>query len=289
MEHNLKYSNIMKKNFNLLSMALVASSLVFVTSCDKNKDEEVKNENNDIVAVTGVSVNPTSGSLTIDETVTLKATVTPDNATDKTVTWASSAPGVASVDAGNGVVTGEAAGTAVITVTTKDGNKTASATVTVTAEPAATITIGDKTWYGGGFLAQVITDYHSLGILITETASALESYNLLYTDKSKLEYPIFEISINGYEGATGTFAYEDNNYILYSVDDYPGADFDGDGEPDMYMPQYTASAGTITITSVANGLVSGSATGTIDIGNGDITVSITFKYIPIQELTLGWE
>ena len=81
------------------------------------------------VPVTGVTLNKTSTSLYVGDTETLTATVAPDNATDKTVTWTSSNPSVATVE--NGVVTAVAPGTAVITVTTADGTKTATCTVTV--------------------------------------------------------------------------------------------------------------------------------------------------------------
>ena len=82
------------------------------------------------VSVTGVSLDKTELSLTVGGTETLTATVAPDNATDKTVTWTSSDSTVATVDQ-NGVVTAVAPGTAVITATTADGGKTASCTVTV--------------------------------------------------------------------------------------------------------------------------------------------------------------
>ncbi len=59
--------------------------------------------------------------------------VTPDWATTKTVTFASSATGVATVNSSTGVVTGVAAGTATITGTTTDGSKTDTVVVTVTA------------------------------------------------------------------------------------------------------------------------------------------------------------
>ena len=81
------------------------------------------------VPVSGVSLNKDSTSLTVGDTETLTATVAPDNATNRAVTWASSNPSVAKVE--NGVVTALACGTAVITATTQDGNHTATCAVTV--------------------------------------------------------------------------------------------------------------------------------------------------------------
>ena len=83
------------------------------------------------VAVTGVSVSPTSDSITVGEDLTLTATVEPENATNKTVTWSSSEATVATVE--DGVVTGVSAGNATITVTTEDGGFTATCDVTVTS------------------------------------------------------------------------------------------------------------------------------------------------------------
>ena len=83
------------------------------------------------VAVTGVSLNASSGELTVNGQTTLTATVEPADASNKTVTWASSAPTVASVV--NGVVTALAPGSAKITVKTADGGFTAEYTLTVKA------------------------------------------------------------------------------------------------------------------------------------------------------------
>ena len=63
--------------------------------------------------------------------MTLTATVAPADATNKTVTWSSSDDTIATV--ADGVVTGVAAGTATITVTTQDGGFTDTAEITVTS------------------------------------------------------------------------------------------------------------------------------------------------------------
>ena len=82
-----------------------------------------------VVAVTSVTLDLTELTLTVPETAILVATVLPEDATDKSVTWASNNEDVATVV--DGVVTAVAAGTATITVTTVDGNLTATCAVTV--------------------------------------------------------------------------------------------------------------------------------------------------------------
>ncbi|MGC5326889.1 Ig-like domain-containing protein [Brevibacillus sp. SYSU BS000544] len=81
--------------------------------------------------VTGVQLDQSELELLLHAaSVTLKADVLPSNATNKSVTWSSSDPEVAEVNQ-NGTVTPKAEGTAKITVTTLDGNKTATAVVVV--------------------------------------------------------------------------------------------------------------------------------------------------------------
>lgn len=83
------------------------------------------------VPVDSITVTPTEKTLKAEgETFTLTPTVTPDNATNKNVTFKSSDTSVATVD-GNGVVTAVANGTATITATTEDGSKAAVCKVTV--------------------------------------------------------------------------------------------------------------------------------------------------------------
>ena len=80
--------------------------------------------------VTSVTLNKTSLTLTIGETQTLKATVNPSNATNKSVTWSSDNTSIATVSS-SGSVTAKAEGTAIVSVTTDDGGKTATCTITV--------------------------------------------------------------------------------------------------------------------------------------------------------------
>ncbi len=75
------------------------------------------------VAVSKITVSPKTLNLEVGQTGTLTATVTPDNATDKTVTWTSSDKNVATVDKDNGTVTPVGEGTATITATAANGKK----------------------------------------------------------------------------------------------------------------------------------------------------------------------
>ena len=79
---------------------------------------------------TSVSINKATDDLTVSESDTLVATITPENALNKAVTWSSSKTDVATVD-NTGKVTAVSAGLVTITATTVDGNKTANCTVTV--------------------------------------------------------------------------------------------------------------------------------------------------------------
>ncbi len=88
--------------------------------------------------VTGVSLNMTSTTLFVGDSVTLEATVTPSNASNKAVVWTSYDKAVATVDA-NGKVKGVAPGTTTIRVKTKDKGFTAKCKVTV-KEPVVAVT-----------------------------------------------------------------------------------------------------------------------------------------------------
>ena len=91
-----------------------------------------------VIAVTSVTLNKSSLSLTVGGTSTLSATVNPSNATDKTVTWTSSDKSVATVSS-SGKVTAVAVGTA--TITAKAGSKTATCTVTVKPIEVTSVTL----------------------------------------------------------------------------------------------------------------------------------------------------
>lgn len=97
-----------------------------------------------VINVSSVALDKATVNLKKGETVKLNATIAPADADNKEVTYTSSNSAVAKVD-NTGLVTAIASGEAVITVTTKDGSKTASCKVTVAkeTEPLA-ITVTSK-------------------------------------------------------------------------------------------------------------------------------------------------
>jgi uncharacterized protein YjdB len=96
------------------------------------------------IAVTGVTLDPTQATVTIGSTATLTPTIVPGDASNQNVTWSSSDANVATVSAA-GVVTGVAAGTATITVTTVNHGYTATCTVDVPAMPVSSVSLDATT------------------------------------------------------------------------------------------------------------------------------------------------
>ena len=108
------------------------------------------------VAVTGVTLDKSTLTLNVGETGTLTATVTPETATENTVTWSSSDDTIATVDK-DGKVTAVAEGTA--TITAKAGDQSATCAVTVSAAtPAYTLTIGAESNGGVGYTRTITVD-----------------------------------------------------------------------------------------------------------------------------------
>lgn len=135
--------------------AVKEGTVIITATCgDKNATCSVTVKANEVpeVPVTKVTLDQTSASIKVGENVTFKATVTPDNATDKTVTWRSSDESIATVDA-NGKVTALKEGE--VTITATCGDQSASATVTVTAseESGCGSTVGLSLSFVGVVLA----------------------------------------------------------------------------------------------------------------------------------------
>lgn len=113
----------MKKIFS--AIAVLTAFATVAVSCSDDDTKEVET-----IPVAEVKVTPATGSVVAGTTLTLKAEVLPENATDKSVKWISRTPETATVDESTGVVTGVAEGEAVIMALC--GGKNGKATLTVT-------------------------------------------------------------------------------------------------------------------------------------------------------------
>lgn len=126
------YSKMKIKNlFLLAALGLMASATL--TSCEDILGEWSRPApavvTPSAIAVTSITLDA-DATINVGETKTLTATVAPDNATDKTVSWSSEDETIATV--ADGVVTAVAAGTAIVTATANDGSGVkAQCTVTV--------------------------------------------------------------------------------------------------------------------------------------------------------------
>ena len=135
------------------------------------------------VNVTGVSLNKTSASMAVNGTLTLTASVTPANATNKNVTWSSSNTSVATVSS-SGVVTAKATGDTTVTVRTSDGGYTATCAVSVKALQSisvsgqiTTFSVGDDFEFGG----TVTANYGSDIFEDVTSSSTFDGYNMSST------------------------------------------------------------------------------------------------------------
>ncbi len=111
---------------------------------------EVKDK---IIPVTAIAITPPTNDIFKDDKVTLTATVKPDDATTKTVTWASENTAVATIDATTGEITAVSVGTTKITATATDGSNI-KGEITIEVKPtlvtSITVTPATKTLFVGG-------------------------------------------------------------------------------------------------------------------------------------------
>ena len=116
------------------SVATMPEDLAAIDSAFGVVPENLKAETKVTVTtnVEGITLDKTEGVLTVGNTVTVIATVTPDTATNASVTWSSSDEAIATVDS-EGKITAVAPGTATITATS-DSNPDASAAYAVTVQ-----------------------------------------------------------------------------------------------------------------------------------------------------------
>ena len=151
----------------------------------------------EVTPVTGVSVTPAQATIRVGNTTTIKAIVTPDDATEKAVTWTSSDDTVATVDS-NGVVTGVKVGTATITATTIDGSFAATCEVNVNRKHSS----GSSSGGGGSSVAKYgVTISDSKNGAVTASAAKAETGDkVILTPKADEGYVLDKITAKDKDG-----------------------------------------------------------------------------------------
>lgn len=186
------------------------------------------------ISVTSITLNRSSLTLDIGDTYTLVATVSPSNATNKTVTWSSSNTSVATVSS-SGKVTAKKAGT--VTITAKAGTKKDTVTVTVKKE-VETIT---RTYY----LMSYVSDSYVGKSYIQD---------FIFKDIDRNDASILDISVDYYSGIRDFNNYVDTKNESKNIELYSGYAQEGYlqmiGASDLYYSALDASNFTFTNTSV---------------------------------------
>ena len=202
------------------------------------------------VNVTGVSLNKTELSLTlgVNEEETLTATVAPEDATNKNVSWKTSDGSVATVNNGKVKAVGE--GTATITVTTEDGSKTASCEVTVNPAPVV---------YATGISLSIADTIHTLDSNDTITL-VKDSENGTAVIEFNVEVSPSDSTNKGYSWSCNA---TDNSVITYT------------DEPNIAVD--TSKEGNYTLTVIASG---SETTGAV---NKTIYIKVEESNIPTLE------
>ena len=142
---NSKNNSSSNTNSNSKSNSSSNSKSNSSSNTNSNSRSNSSSNSNKTINVTSVSLNQTKLSLKTSKQATLTATILPSNASNKSVTWTTTNPSVATVS--GGVVTAKGAGTATISAITKDGGKKATCTVTVSAPKNGWVTENGKKYY----------------------------------------------------------------------------------------------------------------------------------------------
>ena len=240
----------------LVTAVAEGSATITVTTVDGGYTDTdaitVKPNDPVVVRATGVSLNEDSHTLTVGNTDPLTATVSPADATDKSVTWLSSDPTKASVSA-SGLVTALAVGSATITVTTVDGGYTDTDAITIEAPVVKTGTIkivkttvgGNVTMNSFGFVVKD-SNGHSVG----SPTISLVGNNTDYTLVSSLNVGVYTVQENNIA----------SNWNLASLICDNGSVANGiatvtvtDGQPIVctFTNSYAKASQTITVTKHA--------------------------------------
>ena len=188
---NIKYTSTDEEVAAVSSDGIVSAKKKGSTTIKVNNGYKTVTKKVNVVAasgvnsVTGVKLNVTSLTINVNSSGSLSAIVSPSDATNKAVTWSSSNESVALVSS-KGKVVGVGVGSAVITVTTQDGNKTAMANVTVKRASSSSSSSGGSSSSGSSSSSSSSSSYKK----VTKVSINSDDFTLKVGNTKSLTYAI---------------------------------------------------------------------------------------------------
>lgn len=186
---------------------------ITVEILEPNDPRILEQDNPDIISVTGLTLATTRVSLVKGTTTTIQANIKPSNATNKNLVWTSSNEMVATVDQ-EGTITAKKAGSATITATTEDGNKSSDVKVVVTNEKIEVTKIElDST------SSTVTTDSGSITITATVSPENATDPKLTWNSSNPNVAIVVDgvVTIRGEGTATITATTSNGKYATYAL------------------------------------------------------------------------
>ncbi|WP_158233400.1 Ig-like domain-containing protein [Reichenbachiella sp. 5M10] len=229
------------------------------------------------ISVNGVDLEEGPVDLLVGQSADLMPSISPSNATNKAVTWSSSNPAVATVDANTQSIMGLATGSTVITVTTDDGGHTDQVTVNVTAAVNIEATDADAAESGdaGEFTISIsdISQNISVGYTVSGTATSGSDYSatpsLSGTVTLSPSNPAQTISI----AAIDDSEFEGNETVTLTLQAGSGYQLGG------------TTAATITISDNENPPCTGAVIGlTASAPANDANIEASWNEVPITSI-----
>ncbi|MFE5321801.1 sugar-binding protein [Paenibacillus sp. NPDC056579] len=231
------------------------------------------------VPVTGVSIAPDTVELHVGETTQLTATVAPEQATNKAVSWSTSDGTVAEVS-DSGVVTAKKAGIAAVTATTADGSLTATAQVTVEALPA-----GGTSYYFTGPSHVETEELFQLNYGLSNVTNSVYAQSVTVNyNPADLEYVDSSSLINGFTVVGSTYGSGSVKILAAST----GSNSPVTGSLDLFTLTFKAKNQTVTTNVYTSGIILGDQSGneqTVNSGSGH-SISIA-PPVPIDKTELS--
>ncbi len=218
-------------NGTVTPVGLGSCTITVKTKNGKTADIKVAVDKNGVLP-TGISLNETTAMVQIGRTLQLSAAITPSNATDKSISWQSYDPKIATVDA-NGLVTAVATGETKIVAHTVNNAETATCIVTVKEQVKSSGLLGTQgTWEIKDGVLTIDYEGDMPQDVTLSTTDPEKAYRLVFEPYLK---QIQKVVIKGHDVGV-------QPYLFY---------FDGDGpdgtHPDDNITEITISSGVKSI------------------------------------------